>query len=450
MKKYEFPSNFTWGVAAGSYQIEGGWNEGGKGESIWDRFCHTPGHIKDGTTGDVACDFYHTYEDDIRMMKKLGYPNFLFSISWPRVIPDGIGIVNQAGIEFYRNVLTCLRENGIKSYVVLYHWDLPQKLQERGGWMNREIIGWFDNYARTMYRELGDLVDNWITVLEPWVISFLGHGFGVHAPGYQDYSSALTVAHHVNLAHGTAVKAFRESGLSGNIGIKVNMSMIYPEDPNSAADIAAANRQNAEMNTLFCDPIFKGTYPQEYFDYLVKQGVILPDIRPGDMELICQDIDFFGLNNYNGTYVKDGGRWPLYASGVNTGKPVTQNGWEYEPKCFYDLLKSINDTYHPKNIIITENGCASNDWVDDDGTVTDPIRLIYLRNYLKMLHKALGEGIPIKGYFVWSLWDNFEWAEGLSIRFGIIHVDYNTLKRTPKASANWYSNVIRNNGFESL
>ncbi len=448
MKRYEFPEDFTWGVAAGSYQIEGGWEEGGKGESIWDRFCHTPGRIKDGTTGDVSCDFYHKYEEDIRMMKQLGYPNFLLTISWPRVIPDGIGEVNYTGIEFYRKVLSHLRKNGIKSYVVLYHWDLPQKLQERGGWMNREIVGWFDNYARTMYRELGDLADNWITILEPWVISFQGYWLGIHAPGYHDYSAALTTAHHLNLAHGTAVKAFRESGLPGEIGIKINMGMVYPADPESAADIAAAERENIQTNTLFCDPILKGTYPQEFFAYLKKQGVVLPDIRKGDMELMRQEIDFFGLNNYNAFYVKDGGEWPLHVTHVKTGKPVTQCGWEYEPECLYDLLKLLQDSYRLKKIIITENGCASNDWVDDDGTVTDSIRLIYLKNYLKQAHRAIEAGIPLKGYFVWSLWDNFEWAEGLSIRFGIVHVDYNTLKRTPKASAYWYSEVIKQNGFE--
>jgi beta-glucosidase len=450
MKMYEFPDDFIWGVGSGSYQIEGGWKEDGKGESIWDRFCHTPGRIKDGTTGDITCDFYHKYKDDIRMMKEMGYPNFLFTISWPRVIPDGTGEINRAGIEFYRNVLTCLKENGIKSYVVLYHWDLPQKLQERGGWMNREIVGWFDSYARTMYRELGDLVDNWITILEPWVISFLGHWTGIHAPGYHDYSAALTVAHHLNLAHGTAVKAFRESGLPGEIGIKVNMSMVYPANPDSAADKEAAKRVHNETITLFCDPIFKGIYPQEFFCYLEKQGVVLPDIKPGDMELMCQEIDFFGLNYYNAAYVKDGGEWPLYTRQVRTGRPITQCDWEYEPECFYDMIKFINDTYHPKKIIITENGCASNDWVDDDGTVTDSNRLIYLRNYLKQVHRAIEDGIPLKGYFAWSLWDNFEWAEGLSIRFGIVYVDYNTLKRIPKASAYWYSKVIQDNGFDSL
>lgn len=449
MKKYQFPNDFVWGVAAGSYQTEGAWNEGGKGESIWDRFVHLPGRVKDGTTGDVACDFYHKYREDIALIKKLGYPAFLMTISWPRVIPDGTGRINREGIEFYRNVLQCLRENGIKSYVVLYHWDLPQTLQDRGGWLNREIVGWFENYAKLMYRELGDLADNWITVLEPYCVSMLGYGIGVHAPGHRDYSEALLAAHHLNLAHGAAVKAFRQSGLPGEIGIKVNLSMVYPADRSNPEDVKAAKRCNAEINEFYCDPILKGRYPQEYFDYLRQKEVVLPKIEDGDMELMCQDVDFFGLNNYSATYVKAGDIWPMDYITVLSGKPRAQNGWELSPESFYDIIKWVNGTYRPQKIIVTENGCASNDWVDENGRVEDPIRKIYLKQYLMAAHRAICEGIPLKGYFVWSFWDNFEWAEGLSIRFGLVHVDFNTLKRTPKASAYWYSKVIEENGFEA-
>lgn len=449
MEKYQFPKDFIWGVAAGSYQIEGAWNEGGKGESIWDRFVHTPGKIKDGTTGDISCDFYHRYEEDIAMMKKLGYPAFLFTISWPRVIPDGTGKINREGIEFYRKVLTCLRKNGIKSYLVLYHWDLPQKLQERGGWLNREIVGWFEEYAKLMYRELGDLTDNWITILEPSIISFLGYWHGIHAPGYQDYSAALLAAHHLNLAHGAAVRAFRESGAPGEIGIKINLNMAYPADEKNPADVDAAKRCNDETNLFFCDPIMKGEYPQEYFNYLQAKGIVLPNIEDGDMEQIHQKIDFFGLNNYNASYIKAGGGWPLDYSLAYSGKPQTQCGWECCPDAFYDIIKWVNDNYHPEKIIVTENGCASNDWVDDDGQVEDTIRKIYLKRYLKAAHRAIEDGIPLKGYFVWSYLDNFEWAEGLSIRFGLVHVDYETLKRTPKASAYWYANVVKENGFHA-
>lgn len=451
MQKFQFPDNFVWGVAAGSYQVEGGWNEGGKGESIWDRFVHIPGNIKDGTTADVTCDFYHRYEEDIALMKKLGYPNFLFTISWPRVIPDGTGELNREGIDYYRKVLTCLRENNITSYVVLYHWDLPQKLQDRGGWTNRESVGWFENYARIMYRELGDLVDHWITILEPCVISFEGYWSGLHAPGYHDYSAALQVAHHLNLAHGAAVRAYRETGLTGEIGVKISMNMVYPADPGNPDDVFAAKMLSYQVNDLFCGPIMKGEYPKELFDYLEKQGVVLPDIQPGDMEAMCPEIDFFGLNNYFAQFVAyDANVWPLPGKAVKTGRPRTPYNWEFCPDEFYDVLKLLNDTYHPKKIIITENGCASNDWVNDEGRCEDTNRIYFIRSYLKRAHRAIRDGIPLAGYFVWSFWDNFEWQEGLSLQFGLVHVNFRTLERTPKESAYWYSDVIRQNGFMAL
>ncbi|MBR3018792.1 MAG: family 1 glycosylhydrolase [Clostridia bacterium] len=287
MKEYCFPENFIWGTATGSMQIEGAWNEGGKGESIWDRFVHQPGHIEDGSTPDVACDFYHKYSEDIQMLSELGYPNFLMTISWPRVIPDGTGDVNPEGIHFYRNVLSELRAKKITSYVVLFHWDMPQSLQDRGGWVNREVVDWFTYYAETMYRELGDLVDNWITILEPSVFSMYGHYRGIHAPGLRDFSAALQVAHHQAMAHGAAVKAYRKTGLKGKIGIKLNNAMLYPFDPQNPADVSAAKRAMLMENCFFSDPIMKGRYPQELFDMLAEQGIKLPDIREDDMELCC-------------------------------------------------------------------------------------------------------------------------------------------------------------------
>lgn len=445
MKEYRFPDEFVWGTATGSYQIEGAWNEDGKGENIWDRFVHTPGHIKDGSTGDVTCDFYHHYKEDIRMMKELGYPNFLMSISWSRVIPDGIGEINPKGIEFYRNVLKELRSYGIKSWVVLYHWDLPQVLQDKGGWMNRDIVESFEYYAKTMYRELGDLVDNWMTILEPWVISRLGYFWGVHAPGIRDFSASLQVSHNLNLAHGAAVKAYRETGLKGKIGIKVDHVMFYPCDPESKEDIYATKIAMYERNSFYSDPIMKGEYPQEYLDFLKAQGVVLPDIREGDMELICQELDFYGINNYSANKVKAGGQWPHYYTPVSDSAQKTQLDWDFCPEGFYDIIKWVNDNYHPKSIIITENGCASNDWIDEYGKVEDPLRRIYLRQYLIQLHRAICDGIPVDGYFAWSLFDNFEWAEGFTARFGLVHIDYKTLKRTPKTSALWYSDIIKNN-----
>jgi len=448
MARYQFPDDFVWGAATGSYQIEGAWNEDGKGENIWDRFTHIPGNIADGTSGDVTCDFYHRYKEDIAMLKSLNIPNFLMTISWARVLPDGVGRVNRKGIEFYRNVLQCLRDNGIKSYVVLYHWDLPQKLQDRGGWMNREIVDWFYEYAKLMYKELGDLVDSWITVLEPHIISFMGHREGVHAPGIKDYSATLQVAHHVLMAHGVAVKAYRESGLTAEIGIKIDNYMTYPADPNNPEDVAAAKRRFDEKNRLFCDPLYLGKYPQDLFDYMEKKGVVLPTILPGDMELISQKFDYFGENNYFCEYIQhDESNWPLETKQVSTGRPVTDMGWEVEPEQMYEVLKYVN-SYNPGKIYITENGMASNDWIGKDGKVNDVNRQEYLKAYIAQVHRAIQDGIPVKGYFVWSLMDNFEWALGCQKRFGIVYVDYETLERTPKESAYWYANTIKENGFD--
>jgi len=448
MQKYLFPKGFEWGVATASYQIEGAWNEDGKGECIWDRFTHTPGNIVDGTNGDVACDFYHRYEEDIALAKKLGIQVYRLSISWPRIFPEGTGEINRKGIEFYRKVLKCLHDNGIKSAVTMYHWDLPQKLQDRGGWANREIVGWFEEYARTLYRELGDLVDHWITLNEPFCTSFAGYWTGEHAPGYHDFGQTLAAVHHLNMAHGAAVKAYRETGLKADIGITLNMHMHYPYDPSNPEDVEAARRNMLLYNCMFGDPIMKGSYPQEILDFLKERNVVLPDIQPGDMELINQEIDFFGLNTYFVEYVKaDKSVWPQETVSLKSGKPKTDANWEVYPEGMYDILKWVNDTYKPKRIIITENGAANNDWVNVDGKVEDTNRKDYIKRYLMQVKRAIDDGINITGYYVWCFCDNFEWAWGLARRFGIIYVDYETQKRIPKESAYWYSEVIKNNGF---
>ncbi|WP_010257807.1 GH1 family beta-glucosidase [Treponema primitia] len=447
-EKYQFPNGFEWGTASASYQIEGAWDADGKGECIWDRFSHTPGHIHDGTTGDRACDFYHRYEDDIRLAKKLGIKVYRFSISWPRIFPDGTGAVNEAGIAFYRKVLTCLHDNGIKAGVTMYHWDLPQKLQDRGGWANREIVGWFETYAKTLYERLGDLVDYWITLNEPYCTSIIGYWIGEHAPGYHDYSMALSAVHHLLLAHGAAVKAYRKTGLKADIGITLNMNISYPYNPDCPEDVAAAKRNQEHSNNLFGDPIFLGKYPEELFSYLKKRGVVLPDIQTGDMELISQKVDFFGLNTYFTDHVKaDETAWPLGTASGKTGRPQTDMGWEVNPEGMYDLLKWIHSRYNPPKVIITENGAATNDWVNVEGKVDDPNRIDYLYRYLAQVHKAIQEGVPVQGYYVWCFCDNFEWAKGLSKRFGIVYVDYDTQKRTPKESAYWYAELIKNNGY---
>jgi beta-glucosidase len=446
--QYKFPEGFDWGVATASYQIEGAWNERGKGESIWDRFTHIPGHVDDDTNGDVACDFYHRYEDDIKLAASLGIKWYRLSISWPRIQPDGTGPANEEGIAFYRRVLECLHKNGIKSAVTMYHWDLPQKLQDRGGWTNREIVGWFKDYAKILYDKLGDLVDRWITLNEPFCASIIGYWYGEHAPGYHDIGMALQAVHHLMMAHGTAVQEYRKTGLKAEIGITLNMNISYPFDPKAPKDVEAAKLDQLMNDNLFGDAVYLGKYPEELFSFLKKKGVVLPDIRPGDMELIKQPLDFFGLNTYSTNHIKyDPSAWPLEGRGCKTGRVHTDVKWEVNPQGMYDLLKWVNERYKMPKVIITENGEANNDWVSVDGKVHDPNRIDYLERYRAEVNHAIKDGVPVKGYFVWCFTDNFEWARGYSIRFGIVHTDYKTQKRTPKDSAYWYSNLVKNNGF---
>jgi beta-glucosidase len=446
MERYQFPDGFDWGVATASYQIEGAWNADGKGENIWDRFSHTPGHIRDHSTGDAACDFYHHYEEDIRIARELGIKVYRFSISWARIIPEGTGMVNEKGIDFYRKVLNCLHGNGIKAAVTMYHWDLPQKLQDRGGWANREIVDWFEAYAKVLYERLGDLVDIWITLNEPICTSMAGYWSGEHAPGYHDYSLALLASHHLLLAHGTAVNAYRRTGLKAEIGITLNMNISHPFNPQSADDAEAAKLHQLHSNCLFGDPVFLGKYPDELISHLKKKGAVLPEIRSGDLELIAQKLDFFGLNTYFTEYIRaDKNAWPLDGAALKTGKPKTDADWEVVPEGMYELLKWIQSRYKPEKIIITENGAASNDWVNIEGKVSDPNRIDYITRYLIQVHKAIGEGVPVHGYYVWCFCDNFEWAWGLSRRFGVVYVDYQTQKRIPKESAYWYAELIKNN-----
>lgn len=444
----KFPDGFTWGVATAAYQVEGAWNEGGKGESIWDRFTHTPGRIADANNADTACDFYHRYEEDIAIAESLGIQVFRLSAAWSRVLPDGTGAVSKEGIQFYRNVLQSLHKHHMKSALTLYHWDLPQALQNRGGWGNREIAGWFENYARILYRELGDLVDYWITLNEPYVSSFAGHWTGEHAPGCRDFSLAMQAVHHLLLSHGAAVKAYRETGLKAPIGITLNMSTFYPCDPNDPKDAEMAELCRMQKNQLFAEPVMKGTYPEKLMTYLKKRGVVLPVMEPGDMDSICQELDFLGLNSYYPNRIRyDRDAWPMESRTVRAEAMRTDMGWEYNPKAMYELLLWVQKEYSPKKIIITENGVACNDWVDREGRVKDPNRVEYLDRYLTEIHRAIQDGVPVCGYYLWSFTDNFEWAWGFDKRFGIVYLDYETQKRIVKDSAGWYAKVIENNGF---
>lgn len=444
----KFPKDFEWGTATASYQIEGGFHEGGRTDSIWDRFVRIPGNIADGTNGDIACDFYHRYEEDLEIAGKAGLQVYRFSISWSRILPEGIGKVNYEGIDFYKKVIDKIHENGMKAAVTMYHWDLPQCLQERGGWANREILEWFCEYVNVLYRELGERVDYWITENEPLCTSLLGYWTGEHAPGYHDYSMALLAVHHLMLAHGVAVQEYRKTGLKAEIGITLNVNRVYPAT-NKPEDIEAARRLDMQTNNLFCDPVFLGGYPEELMKYLKGYGVTVPELREEDKKLLGNEIDFLGINMYETHYaVYDAQEWPLQARQVKTGRPVTDANWQVTPEGMTEILEFVHENYHPKKIIITENGAACNDWLEEPGKVEDTNRIEYLRQYIKAVGKAIEEGIPVKGYYIWCFCDNFEWAYGLSRRFGLVYVDYENQKRYPKESLYWYSKVIANNGIE--
>ena len=440
-----FPEGFIWGTATSAYQIEGGYRCDGKGESIWDRFSHIPGKIYNNDTGDVACDHYHLFNEDVRLLKDLGVKSYSFSISWPRIFPDGKGKPNQKGIDFYRNLANLLADNGIIPVVTLYHWDLPQKLQDIGGWANREMAGYFEQYARYVFKELGDIIPIWKTFNEPWVSSFVGYWYGTHPPGITDLSTALLASHHIMLAHGIAVRAFREMGMKGEMGINLNLNPVYPASEDKK-DIAAARRYGDFLNGWFLDPILKGKYPEKLVKWLSNK-VVFPEIESGDMDIIHTPVDFLGVNSYSSSSVMyDPEDWPLQLAFANTGKARTDSGWEIYPEGLYDLLLYLHREYNGIKMLITENGAAFKDIVDRDGKVGDDNRLRYLHDHILQVYKAIREGVNLAGYYVWSFMDNFEWNLGYLKRFGLVYVDYATQKRIIKKSGLWYKEVIENNG----
>ena len=437
----KFPPGFAFGVASSAYQIEGAANEDGRGESIWDRYCRLPGRVANGETGDVACDHYHRYVEDLDLMAALGLKLYRFSISWPRLVPAGTGKANQAGIDFYRRLCEGLRERGIAPMATLYHWDLPQAIQDEGGWANRDTALRFTDYAATAFDALGELVDSWITQNEPWVTAFEGHGFGTKAPGQQDWPTALRVAHHVLLSHGLAVKAFRERS-TGRIGIALNLTPAYPLN-GTLEDRAAAHLMDGFHNRWFLDPVLRGGYPADMVDELTARFGPFDAVQPGDLEAIGEPIDFLGVNYYFSMRVfADPGEPPL---GVGVAPPVadtTAMGWEVTPGSLYELLVRLKREYRDIPLVITENGAAFDDEAPTNGYVDDPRRQEYLRQHLDSIRRAVAEGIDVRGYCAWSLLDNFEWQHGYSKRFGIVYVDYETLRRIPKASALWYRDLI--------
>ena len=439
-----FPADFVWGAATAAYQIEGAHDEDGRGPSIWDTFSHTPGKTLNGDTGDIACDHYHRYPEDIALMRELGLRAYRLSVAWPRIFPTGSGRPNPAGLDFYRRLLDALRTADIEPFVTLYHWDLPQALQDAGGCANRDTVGRFGEYAHTVAVALGEQVHHWATLNEPWVVAFLGNLMGVHAPGERNLGTALRVSHHQLLAHAEALSALRADARAGDqIGIVLNLSPIEPAG-DANADAEAAHRQDGYLNRWFLDPLFRGEYPD---DLLRLYGDDAPEVEPGDLARINAPIDFLGINYYFRTLVRhDPAGVPVQASAVvPPGRPVTAMGWEVYPEGLYDILTRVHRDYAPPTIYVTENGAAFEDRLVD-GVVDDPQREAYLHDHLLQAYRAIEAGVPLRGYFAWSLLDNFEWAFGYTRRFGLVHVDYATQARTIKRSGRWYAGVTREHG----
>ncbi|HLY24773.1 MAG TPA: GH1 family beta-glucosidase [Aggregatilineales bacterium] len=441
-----FPAGFQWGTATASYQIEGAVREDGRGESIWDRFSHTPGMTHNGDTGDVACDHYHRYTDDVRLMTDLGINTYRFSIAWPRVIPGGKGKVNEAGLAFYDRLVDELCKAGLVPFATLYHWDLPQALEDVNGWRNRDTAYHFAEYARVVSKRLGDRVKDWMTFNEPICIAHTGHFDGRHAPGHTDktYGEANQTSHHVYLGHGLAVPILRaNAGPDTRVGIVLNMSPVHPAS-DSDADRAAAERVHSQINRWFADPLFKGVYPA---DMIALYGSHVPDIQDGDMQIIATPLDFLGVNYYSRRVIAD----DPTATNITKSRDLriegaehTEMGWEVYPDGLRELLVNVHREYHPKAMYVTENGCAFPDHVEN-GQVHDPRRVSYLREHFLAAHQAIAIGVPLRGYFVWSLMDNFEWGFGYSKRFGIVYVDYPTQQRIPKDSFAFCQGVFHNN-----
>ena len=436
-------SDLRFGVATAAYQIEGAAFEDGRGESIWDRFCRRPGAVANGATGDVACDHYHRWRSDLDLMAALGVESYRFSISWPRVQPEGRGALNAKGIAFYRRLVEGLRERGIEPVATLYHWDLPQARQEAGGWVARDTAQHFAAYAELMATALGDVVTRWITHNEPWVVAFLGHAEGTKAPGIRDWPTALTVSHHLLLSHGLALDALRAHGGPGiEAGITLNLAPARPAS-RTAEDIAAAGRMDGYMNRWFLDPVLRGRYPADMTALYESRYGPLRGPRPGDMETISRPLDFLGVNYYFPMRARfEPARVPLGVGAAPPTPPTTAMGWEVDAGGLHELLVRLARDYSPPPVYITENGAAYPDVTNGGGVIEDPERVAYLRQHIEALERAIADGVDVRRYYAWTLMDNFEWEHGYDMRFGLVHVDYATQERTPKRSALWYRDRI--------
>lgn len=468
MAQLTFPSNFVWGVAASAYQIEGAWNEDGKGPSIWDTFSHTPGKITNGETGDVSIDHYHRYKEDVALMAELGIQTYRFSVAWPRVLPEGTGKVNAKGLAFYDRLVDELLKRNIEPYCCLYHYDLPQALENKGGWPERQTTFYFAEYARILAARLGDRVTRWITHNEPFAHAIGGYFYGQSAPGIQDPIAAIRAAHHLLLSHGLAAEAIRAAAARpANIGIVLDMHPVHPAT-DSEADRLAATRLDILHNRAVLDPLLRGCLPDELHSLFAPVYETL--VQPGDLQKIAA-LDLLGVNYYSRFVVRHNADVPIIQLElINPEGGEYSMMWEIYPQGLYELLTRIwRDYFGGPNppippslagkggaggigqlpeIMVTENGVPVPDGIDFDGRVRDERRIRYLQNHIAQVHRAIQDGVPVKGYFVWSLMDNFEWALGYGPRFGLVYVDYKTLKRTVKDSGRWYARVIGANGFE--
>ncbi len=448
MTKITFPKDFIWGVANSAPQSEGAYKEDGKGESIWDRYSHIPGNIIDGESGDVSSDFYHRYKEDIALMKKMNIRNFRMSIAWTRIFPDGKGKINEKGIAFYHNVIDELIKNGIEPMVSLYAWDLPQKLQDIGGWGNRDVTDYFEQYARILYKEFGEKVRQWVTFEEPFCTAFIGNYLGTYAPGLKDFSTALLVSYNLLLAHGKAVKACHDMLPGAKIGIALNLSDCKSATDNKL-DIEAAIRADGYRNRWFLDPMYKGSFPQDMLDWYKAQGVVLPEILDKDLEIMSERPDFLGLNYYSPHYyVHDEKSWPVKFVSVKTGKPINDIYWEIVPEALYNIMERVKRDYGNIEFKITANGSCTTDNVNREHRLMDDGRIDYMYKHLIQIDRAIRSGIRVTAYYAFCFTDNLEWSLGFTKRFGLVYIDFKTQERIVKDSGYWYSKVISENGFD--
>ena len=442
---HRFSDTFLWGASTSAYQIEGSPLADGAGPSIWQRFAHSPGRTTNGDTGDIACDHYNRWRGDVALMKSLGLQAYRFSISWSRVFPEGTGRLNERGLDFYDHLVDALLAEHITPNATLFHWDLPAALDDRGGWLNRDVADWFGDYATAVFARLGDRVPLWATLNEPWVVTDGGYLHGALAPGHRNLFEAPIASHNLLRAHGRGVQAYRAESRQGQIGLVVNLE---PKEPatNSTADRDAARRGDAYMNRQYLDPVFMGKYPDEMRDIF---GVAWPDFPADDFTLIGETIDFLGVNYYTRGVVRDDPlALPVRIAYVRQPeRAYTETGWEIHPPSLTRTLTWVTERYGRIPLYVTENGAAIYDAPHTiDGAVSDPLRVWYFREHIKAVHDAIEQGADVRGYFAWSLLDNYEWSLGFSKRFGIVHVDYTTQERTPKASALFYRDVIRSRG----